>query len=175
MILINGVLSLARPPAVAAPSPSHSQPLLLKPFWCHSTHQVQPRGGIRWRGERGGQWWGRCRGAVTTESNGKGQGHVIKTNGYSGEFWLAGLLQERERVENGRRWHAVNFKTLSNAKKKRKKMCARPAVMTWVPQEGAEGGSGQIVGQINQFVMDDGRYLKGCFIPIFFFFFLISL
>lgn len=31
----------------------------------------------------GGVWGG---GGATTDSNGKGQGHVIKTNGYGAEF-----------------------------------------------------------------------------------------
>lgn len=73
--------------------------------------------------------------------------------------------------ENGQHWHALNFKTLSNAKKTKKKSRHVLLQWHWVPQEGAVGRRRQIVGQINQFVMDNGRYLKGCFIPIKVFFF----
>lgn len=55
--------------------------------------------------------------------------------------------------ENGQRWHVLNFKTLSNAKKGGEKKSSRPAVMTLSPSGGGRGEN-QADCRSNQSVCD---------------------
>lgn len=82
MILINGVLSLARPPAVAGPPPA--PPFDVINLFFSNCFDVIRLAECSPNGESDGGAVGG--GGATTELNGKGQGHVIKTNGYGAEF-----------------------------------------------------------------------------------------